>query len=169
MRKVAIATKSTEKIEGVKEAFFRFFDMKENEIDFYSKSIDSGVSEQPFGEETYKGALNRVENVRKEFPEMDFYISCEAGIEEAFGQYFNVQVVCIFDSTLRMFFWGKSFGWSIPSDDIEEIKKDNLDKYLRRKGLTCIEELLGTLYSRRIAVAQATELALLSGKLLRNN
>ena len=166
MFKVASATSSPDKIAGVKEAISRFFNMKEAEIEFYSRSIESGVSEQPFGDETYQGALNRVNGVKKEFPEMDFYIGCEAGIENAFDQYFNVQVVCIFEAKSQIFFWGKSAGWSIPSEDIEIIRKNNLDTYLRRKGITSIEELLGTSNSRRSAVAQATELALASGKLL---
>ena len=165
MIKVAIATNSSEKINGVKEAFYQFFRMKESKIDFYSKSMKSGVSEQPFEDETYQGALNRVNQAKKEFPEMDFYISCEAGIESAFGQYFNVQVVCILESKSQMLFWGKSSGWSIPSKDIEEIRNNNLDTYLRGKGLTSIEELLGPSNSRRAAVAQATVLALASGRL----
>lgn len=169
MLRVAIATSSQEKVSGIKEAISRFFNMKESEIDFYSKSTESWVSEQPFGDETYEGALNRVNGVRKEFPKMDFYISCEAGIENAFGQYFNVQVVCIFEAKSQVFFWGKSSGWSIPAEDIEIIRKNNLDSYLRGKGIASIEELLGTSHSRRAAVAQATELALASGKLFRNN
>lgn len=166
--KVAIATTSTEKIKGVKEAISRFFRVKESEIEFYSMAIESGVSSQPFGDETYQGALNRVKTLMKKVPEMDYYVSCEAGIESAFRQYFNVQVVCMFEAKSQMHFWGKSAGWSIPSEDIERIQKDTLDTYLRGKGLTCIEELLGSENSRRAAVAQATELALASGK-LRNN
>lgn len=169
MLKVAIATNSHEKVSGIKEAISRFFNMKESEIDFYSKATESRVSEQPFEDETYQGALNRVNGVRKEFPNMDFYISCEAGIENAFDQYFNVQVVCIFETKSQAFFWGKSAGWSIPAEDIEIIRKNNLDSYLRGKGITSIEELLGTSHSRRAAVTQATHLALASGKLLKNN
>lgn len=168
MIKVAIATTSTEKNAGVKEAFLRFFDVKDSEIEFYSRAIQSGVSEQPFGDETYKGALNRVNVIKNDFLEMDYYISCEAGIEKAFDQYFNVQVVCIFETKSQSFFWGKSAGWSIPEEAIDIIKRDNLDTYLRTKGLTCIEELLGQSNSRRLAVAQATELALASGKLKNN-
>lgn len=168
MLKVAIATNSQEKISGVKDAISRFFCVKESEIEFYFKPIKSGVSEQPFGDETYEGALNRVNGIKREIPDMDFYISCEAGIENAFDQYFNVQVVCIFETKSQMLFWGKSAGWSIPSKDIESIRKNNLDSYLRGKGITSIEELLGISHSRRAAVAQATELALASGK-IRNN
>ena len=164
--KVAIATKSAEKISGIKKAICRFLNLKEYEIKFYSKSIASGVSEQPFGDETYAGALNRVEGIKKEFPEMDFYVSCEAGIEKIFNQYFNVQVVCIFEMKFQRLLWGKSAGWAIPSEDMEIIKKDTLDSYLRGKGISSIEELLGPANSRRTFVAQATELALASRKLL---
>ncbi len=168
MLKVAIATRSSEKIDGIKKAFSRFFNLKESEIEFYSMSISSGVPSQPFEDETYQGALNRVTSIREKFPEMDLYVSCEAGIESSFGQYFNVQAVCIFDNKSKKYFWGKSSGWSIPSEDIEIIKRNTLDTYLREKGISCIEELLGTSNSRSSAVAQATELALASGK-LRNN
>ena len=164
--KVAIATSSPQKIAGVIDSIFRFFKLKESELEIYSKAIESGVSEQPFGDETYQGALNRLKGLKNVFPGMDIYVSCEAGIENAFGQYFNVQIVCLdYNSQI---FWGKSSGWTIPSEDIETIKKINLDKYLRGKGITCIEELLGPSNSRSRAIAQATELALASGN-LRNN
>lgn len=166
--KVAIATSSREKIAGVKEAFLRFFQLKESELQIYSQPVESGVPEQPFDEQTYQGALNRVYGIQEVFPDMDFYISCEAGIEYAFYNYFNVQVVCILDGKSKYHFWGKSAGLSIPVVAIEEIRQSNLDIYLRSKGITCIQELLGENNSRRAAVAQATEFALSSGRLQGN-
>ncbi len=168
MLKVAIATTSLEKIDGIRKGISRFFNLEESEMKFYSISSVSGVPSQPFGDETYQGALNRVTDIREKIPEMDLYVGCEAGIENAFDQYFNVQVVCIFDNKVQKYFWGKSSGWSIPSEDIEIIKSITLDGYLREKGVSCIEQLFGTLNSRKLAVAQATELALASKK-LRNN
>lgn len=168
MVKVAIATGTYEKIKGIKKAFSRFFNVKETELEVYFEPTDSGVSTQPFDAETYEGARNRVDNIKmsnKERYEYDFYVSCEAGIECFAGIYFNVQVVCIFEVATQKYLFGKSFGWQIPSEDIEIIKERNLDSYLRSKGLKSIEELLGSLYSRNEAVAQATELALASKKL----
>ena len=168
MLKVAIATASAEKIKGIKDGISRFYHLEQTEIELYSKSTESGVPSQPFGNETYEGAMNRVNGIKEEFPGMDLYISCEAGIESTFGQYFNVQVVCIFENKSKKYFWGKSSGWTIPTEDIKMIKSYTLDTYLREKGISCIEELLGTSNSRRSSIAQATELALSCGK-LRNN
>lgn len=162
--KVAIATKSPDKISGIKESILRFFNLEDNEVEFFSKSVESGVSEQPFDSETYQGALNRAISIQKEIPGMDYYISCEAGIENVFSQYFNVQVVCILMSNGSPI-WGKSSGWTIPPEDIEIIRKNNLDMYLRSNGISSLEELLGPSYSRSAAVAEATWVALAAGKL----
>ncbi len=161
--KVAIATDSPEKIKGIKLAFSRLFNLKESEIVVLHQSVDSGVPEQPFDDETYLGAQNRVKAlISSEDTDADYYVSCEAGIESCMGIYFNVQVVCIFDKEARKFVFGKSAGWQVPSEDIEVIKEINLDSYLRRKGISRIEELLGNEHSRASAVAQATEFALAS-------
>lgn len=160
--RVEIATNSIDKINGIKVAFTRFFNIEESQIVFHCEKVNSGVSEQPFNEETYQGALNRVNTLIENSEEADFYISCEAGIEEFMGQYLNVQVICIFNKKTQSYLWGKSAGWQIPSSDIEEIKTTNLDAYLKRKGITSIEKLLGPDYSRTQLITVATELALSS-------
>lgn len=164
--RVEIATNSIEKINGIKLAFSRYFKIKESSIEIINMKVDSGVPEQPFNEETYLGALNRVNTLIENSEKADYYISCEAGIEEFFGKYLNVQVVCIYDTSAQEYFFGKSAGWQIPSIDIEIIKKNNLDNYLKKKGITSIEQLLGKDYSRSKAVLEATELALACKKLL---
>ena len=164
MLKVAIATQSPDKITGIEKTILRFFNLEETEVEFSSTSVNSGVSDQPFDAETYQGALNRATGIQEQLPGMDYYISCEAGIECMFNQYFNVQVVCILKSNGETL-WGKSSGWTIPTEDIEVIRNNNLDKYLRNKGITCLEDLLGPYYSRSAAVADATWMALASGKL----
>ena len=163
--KVAIATESHEKIKGIKKAFSRFFCVKETELEVYFRTTDSGVSLQPFNDETYVGARNRVDNIKESNGECDFYVGCDAGIECFAGICFNVQVICIFETVTQKYLFGKSFGWQIPTKDFEIIKEKNLDTYLRGKGIQSIEELLGSSYSRNEAVAQATEVALASRKL----
>ena len=164
--KIKIASNSVDKINGIKHAIARFFEIEETELEVFHQSVDSGVSDQPFDEETYLGALNRVNNLIIPEEKIDFYISCEAGIETFLGKYFNVQVVCIFDAKSKKYFFGKSAGWQIPSEDIGIIKKSNLDNYLRScKGITNIKELLGNDNSREYMVYQATLMGLASQKL----
>ena len=163
--RVGIATDSAEKIRGIKSAFSRFFKIDDTEIEFFHQKVNSGVSKQPFNEETYEGAFNRVNTLIEKSEKADFFISCEAGIEELFGKYFNVQVICIFDFQKQRYLWSKSSGWQIPSADIEIIRNSDLDDYLRKKGITCAEDLLGADYSRAESIAQATEFALAAQKL----
>ena len=105
MIKVAIATTSIEKIQGIKIAFSRFFHVEEHQIDVFAKKIESGVSEQPFNKQIYIGALNRVENIKKETKNADYYVSCEAGIEGFMNTFFNVQVVCIYENKNKNICW----------------------------------------------------------------
>lgn len=161
--KVAIATKSPEKIKGIKEAFSRFF--KEEKVELLPIRADSQVSEQPFDGENFEGAMNRLNSVKVLEKDCDFYVSCEAGIESMGGYFFNVQIVCIFEGKTQSYSWGKSAGWQIPKEHVGVIKETNLDTYLREKGIQSMDELLGSSYSREKFVAQATELALASRKL----
>lgn len=163
MLKVAIATSSIEKIHGILDGFSSYF--HESEIIFYSEKVDSGVPNQPFGIETFTGAKNRVSFILDKF-DADYYVSSEAGIE-SFGElYFNVQVVCIFDTRFKKYLFGKSPGWAIPAKDISLIKEVGLDKYLRNeKNINDITELLGKANSRQNQVKEATYVALCSSKL----
>lgn len=165
--KVAIATTSKEKIRGIVKGFSRFFQIEETEIEVIFQKTNSNVPDQPFNSEIYIGAKNRVNNIKKELTEIcDFYVSCEAGIESFSDCYFNVQVICIFESKNQKYLFGKSAGWQLPSKDIALIKNFTLDTYLiKEKGISKIEELLGSTYSRNESIAQATELALRGRKL----
>ncbi len=163
--KLKIATNSTKKLCGITNAFSRFFGIQETEIEVSHQSVDSGVPNQPFNEETYQGALNRVQALlnSEDSCNYDYYVACEAGIEKFMGLYFNVQVVCIYEKKTNKFFYGKSSGWQIPSEAIEIIKQTNLDDYLKNNGITEIRQLLGN--SRAELVSQATQVALASAKL----
>ncbi len=166
MLRVAIATSSQEKIEGIQEAFLRFFQLKKSEIEISFRKTESKVPEQPFDSEIYVGAYNRVEKIKEELEGWDYYVSCEAGIEGFVDNYFNVQVVCILEAASKNYLWGKSAGWQVPSKDIKAIKNGTLDSYLREKGFRCLEDILGLSHTRSQAVAQATEMALASKKLV---
>ncbi len=64
------------KINAVKKAF-SFFN---EEVEVKGVRVPSGVSKQPIGEETIKGAMNRAKNSLKVIPDAEFGIGIEAGL-----------------------------------------------------------------------------------------
>ena len=79
--RVGIATDSAEKIRGIKSAFSRFFKIDDTEIEFFHQKVNSGVSKQPFNEETYEGAFNRVNTLieKSESSNKYFWASKDGG------------------------------------------------------------------------------------------
>lgn len=179
-----IATTSEDKIRGIKEAFLHYYPEKEFEIEIYSGKTESRVPDQPFGNDTYQGAYNRINNIREKYKEklnklgidIDYYIACEAGIddtnkviidEKVVDLYASEQVVCIYDEKKDTYSFGKSSSWIIPEKDIEEIKRTNLDQYLRRRGCTGLQDVGdGKYVSRATAVMESTKSAIASNRFI---
>ena len=77
---VIIASKNPVKINAVKIGFNQTF--PNNNFSFEGKSISSGVSDQPMNnQETILGATNRAQNAKVNFPNADFWVGIEGGIE----------------------------------------------------------------------------------------
>lgn len=175
-----IATTSKDKIEGIKNAFLQYFPKEKFEIKIYSGKTESGVAEQPFGNDTYQGAYNRIKNIREKYKKMldeqeidvDYYVSCEAGIDDTnkviidgkvTTLFASEQVVCIYSEKQDLYSFGKSSSWTIPEKHIEEIKNSNLDKYLRARGCTGLQDVGdGKYVSRETAVMEGTKSAIAS-------
>jgi inosine/xanthosine triphosphatase len=78
---VAIATENPVKINAVKTAFLQVF--PNQNIIFSAKSVPSGVGSQPVSDqETLTGAINRIENLKPFFPDTDYRVSLEGGVEK---------------------------------------------------------------------------------------
>lgn len=82
---VIVGSKNPVKIQSTEEAFLLTFG---SSCLIQGLNIDSGVSKQPVGdEETYAGALNRASNSRIAFPEADFWVGIEGGVQEIQGDW----------------------------------------------------------------------------------
>lgn len=170
---IAIATESQDKIEGIIEGFSEIF--PDYEIVVYKSKTESGVPDQPFGKDTYIGAKNRIDKIKAKFDEelrkkgidINYYISCEAGIDDTIEEkYFSEQVVCLYNSESSKYFWGRSSSWDIPSEDIEYIRKNGLDRYLRDQGCTGLMDIMdGKYISRKDAVLEGVLAALASERI----
>lgn len=76
---VVIGSKNPVKIKCVEEAFHLTFS---DAFIVQGLNVDSGVANQPLGdEETYRGASNRANNCKAAFPEADFWVGIEGGVE----------------------------------------------------------------------------------------
>ncbi len=168
MIRLAIATMSKEKIEGIITGFCKVLNVEKSQIDILAYKSDSNVSDQPFDNDIYIGALNRVnnslENPSFEYTDFDYVIGCEAGIETFCSTlHFNVQVICIYETKTKKYMYGKSSGWQIQDSDIQCVRKQGLDKYMRGKGLNTVSDLIeGS--TRQIMVEDAIKNALYLGK-----
>lgn len=179
-----IATTSKDKIEGISNAFLQYFPKEEFELKIYSGKAESGVPDQPFGNDTYQGAYNRINNIREKYEKtleeqgivVDYYVSCEAGIDDTnkviidgkvTNLYASEQVICIYSEKQDLYSFGKSSSWTIPEKDIEEIKKTNLDQYLRNRGCKGLQDVGDGKYSSRaIAIMEGTKSAIASGRFI---
>ena len=127
--KILMGTKNPGKIEGAKQAFEKYF----TDIEIEGISVESEVSNQPVNEEIFKGAKNRVKNLKKyaieNNIEADFYIASEAGITNLLGDWIDINAVVIEDSKGFQSI-GTSQGFPIPDKYIEEIKTTELGKVM---------------------------------------
>lgn len=83
--KVVVASKNPAKVTAVQDAFVAQF--PGIEIDIESTDADSGVSDQPIGDdETRLGATNRARAARNSIENADYWVGIEGGIDTIDGQ-----------------------------------------------------------------------------------
>jgi len=127
--RISVGSVNPVKTEAVRAVMERIF----GEVILTSRDVDSGVPEQPWGEETCKGAKNRA---KAAMGECDLAVGIEAGVFEVYDGLYDVQHCVILDKTGRMTI-GMSSGFRYPDDVIE----------LLRKGMT-VGEAMKQLYTK---------------------
>ena len=125
---VKVATKNQVKIEAIMKAFERYF----KEVKIIPYDVKSGVPSQPINEDVFKGAQNRIDNLKKvDSLQYDYLVSCEGGLVEEFGHWFNLQVVQIERNDGKTGI-GLSQGCQIPHKYIKEIRSTSISKLFNR-------------------------------------
>ena len=127
--RVSVGSANPVKTEAVRAVMERIF----GEVILTSRDVDSGVSEQPWGEETCKGAENRAKAAMND---CDLAVGIEAGVFEVYDGLYDVQHCVILDRNGRMTI-GMSSGFRYPDDVIE----------LLRNGMT-VGEAMKQLYTK---------------------
>jgi len=76
--KVIVGSLNPVKIKAAKEAFSRYF----QNVEVIGVKVKSGVSEQPIGDETFRGAENRALRLKElvQNPNAHFFVGLEGGV-----------------------------------------------------------------------------------------
>jgi inosine/xanthosine triphosphatase len=116
--KIFVTSKNPVKISATRQGFKKVYPKKLIQIE--SEKVDSGVSNQPSSdEETLKGALQRTENALREYPNHDFYVGIEGGIEEKNNHTFSFAWVVI--RSKKMIGKARSISFLIPNQAVKLI------------------------------------------------
>ncbi len=99
------------------EAFEKFF----HEITVSGISVPSGVSEQPFDEETYVGAENRARELFRRYPDADYFVGIEGGVQKISGIWFGFGAVAILDKKGRIGH-GTSPQYELPESIVKQLQ-----------------------------------------------
>jgi len=155
--KIKIGTNNPTKIEAIRGAFERYF----CNLQIEAFEVNSKVPSQPLNADVFKGADNRIQAIKKQGDsEWDFLVSCEGGLLEQYGHWFNVQVVKIENRDGKTGI-GLSQGFQIPDEYIEEVQRTSVAKLLDRlfQGKGGISVLTGC-FNRKQLIEDATIMAL---------
>lgn len=129
--KVLVATKNAGKIEGARRAISRYYD----NIEIQGIPVESNVSNQPVNEEIYKGAKNRVKNLKayakENGIEADLFLSIESGINNLLGEWVITNIAVIEDNNNFESF-GTSSSFPVPERLVKEIIDTDLGKVMNK-------------------------------------
>ena len=118
--KILVGSQNPVKIEATKEAFSKYFE----EVEVTGIKVDSQVSDQPIGEETFEGAKNRALELRKinqtKNLNAQFCVGIEGGIMKLYSKWFCFGGMCIIDSRERVGF-GTSPYFELPNKVTREL------------------------------------------------
>lgn len=99
--KVLVGSENPVKIQSVRKGFLTFFE----HIEVEGVAVDAGVPHQPTNDETFEGAKNRAENVKRINDQQNrgatFFVGIEGGVLQLQDRWFSVNVVYILDQQNR--------------------------------------------------------------------
>lgn len=99
--KIIVASQNPVKVEAVEMGFNKLFPQAHKEIG--SVDVDSGVGNQPYGdEETKLGATNRANNAKMKLPQADYWVGIEGGVKKIGNDLAAMAHFAILDKTGRL-------------------------------------------------------------------
>lgn len=130
---IAVGSTNPTKVRPVKTVFAHYFGI----VKVKGVSVDSGVPEQPMGDEqTYQGALNRAQRALAKVPGAEYGVGIEGGLaQRSYGWFEYSQVVIV--NRKGETGMGASSGLVLPNSVLQRIHQgENLEQ--------AIDALFGT-------------------------
>ena len=162
--KIIVGSRNPVKLAAVTDAFSRFF----KGIETIGIDVNSGVSNQPFGDETFKGATNRAMRAR-DSTNGDFFVGIEGGVVNLVGRWFSFGVVCIIDKDGKRGYGLTPF-FELSNQIVKKIKEgkelgDVVDELTGEKGMRWKKGAVGYLtkgaIDRNLYYVQGVTMALI--------
>jgi len=116
---IAVGSANPNKVRGVRKAAAKLF----RRVKVVGEDVDSGISDQPFGKETVRGAVNRARRIARKV-KCDYAVGLESGIFEFGGKYVDMQWCAVLHrGKLNL---GNSMGFEIPVREARKLKKHKI-------------------------------------------
>ena len=112
---ISVGSDNPVKTEAVRSVMERIF----GDVRISPVKVDSGVPEQPFGDETYKGAVNRA---RAAMNGNDLSVGIEAGVFELYDGLYDIQHCAVLDRNGTVTI-GMSSGFRYPDEVADLVRK----------------------------------------------
>ncbi len=119
---ILVGSQNPVKINSVKEAFSNYFE----NVNVIGAEVESGVSNQPFGDETFIGAQNRAQSLmslsnQKKY-KADFFVGIEGGVAKQYDKWFAFGCMCVMDVDGNTGF-GLSPHFELPLDIVKKLEQ----------------------------------------------
>ncbi|MCS7119461.1 MAG: inosine/xanthosine triphosphatase [Archaeoglobaceae archaeon] len=152
--KIVVGSRNPTKVEGARIAFEQFF----GEVGV--ESIGIKTKDQPFDEETIKGAIERA--IKSYSSDFDFSVGIEAGLMKIPGTisgYMDFQVAVVFNG--KKFTLGFGPGFEYPPEVVESAKAGiEVGKTMEKiSGINQIGRKVGAVYYLSKGVVSRVELS----------
>lgn len=113
MKKIIVGSHNPIKLETTKEAFGIVF--TGIPLEFETFNAPSDIADQPMGiDETRMGAKNRTDACKKEYPQADFFVGLEGGLEKLENDYWAFAWMCVQNIDGR-YGYGRTGAFLLPS------------------------------------------------------
>jgi inosine/xanthosine triphosphatase len=138
--RIALGSENPIKIQAVKNVFSKIY--PNLKLHIFSVKIVSNVPDQPFNQDTIKGAINRAKEVMA-ITETDLAIGIEAGLLEfplTLSGYFDMQWCAIIDKNMKITL-GCSSGFELPLKIVHQAVTDGKEVGKLMDEMTSINDV----------------------------